>query len=239
MITSHQSNYMILRFMKQSARRIGRSVGLARTARGNGAELASTWYDDAYRTKDAYKQPFFLSPYYSLWTVIVDRLHRYGARRLLDVGCGPGQFAELVRDWGFEHYTGIDFSPQAIQMARSVVPEFDFVVADARCANSYRTIDYDAIVCTEVLEHIEDDFGVLSCFRPDAPCLCTVPNFPYESHVRHFRSTTEVMDRYGGFFEALTVTRIKGTSGRDVQYFLMDGLRNSYTARADRSEGTV
>lgn len=230
---------MILKLVKRSVRRIRRGLAAPVRAGGPGKELAASWYDDVFKRAQHYHQPFYQSAYYPTWTVIADRLQRYGAKRILDVGCGPGQFAQMLQDWGFERYTGIDFSPQAIEIAQALVPGYEFRVADARSLDSYQGIEYDAIVCTEVLEHIEDDFGVLSCFAQGTPCLSTVPNFPYESHVRHFDSADAVSARYRSYFDSLTVTRLKGTRGSDEQFFLMDGLRNSYTLREEYSEVTV
>ena len=77
----------------------------------------------------------------------------------------------------------------------------------------------------EVLEHIERDLEIVSQVRPGTRCLCTVPNFPYVSHVRHFTSKEEVVGRYGQYFEDFEVTAIKGTSGPGIWFFLMDGIR--------------
>jgi trans-aconitate methyltransferase len=230
---------MILKLVKRSVRRIGRRLLPNGNAGRPGTEVAAGWYDEVYKEFDVYRQPFYESPYYPTWIVIADRLHRYNARRILDIGCGPGQFAQLLQDWGFQQYTGLDFSAQAIEMAKSLVPAYEFVVGDARSPDAYRNVEYDALVCTEVLEHVSDDFGVVSCFAPGSRCLCTVPNFPFTSHVRHFASAAAAEERYARFFTDLTVTRLKGTRSRDEQYFLLDGVRNSYTCHADSEDLTA
>lgn len=215
---------MILKLVKRSVRRIGRRLLAPGNSKGGGSEVASDWYDGVYKHSAVYRQPFYESPYYSTWIVVADRLHRYGARHVLDVGC-----------WGFQQYTGLDFSPQAIEMARAIVPEYTFLVADARSPDAYHDIDYDTVVCTELLEHVEDDFGVLSCFAPGSRCLCTVPNFPYTSHVRHFKAASDVEARYAEFFQSIAVTRLKGTGSKNEQFFLFDGVRNSHM-RHNRAE---
>ncbi len=190
-----------------------------------GREMPSLYYDEAFRSDQHFQIPFYKSAYYPTWLVVVDRLRRYGCDGVLDVGCGPGQFAQLVDDCGFARYTGLDFSPEAIRMARERVPRFSFRIGDVRQPESYEGIEFEGIVCMEVLEHLEEDLKVIGCFRPDVRCLMTVPNFPWRSHVRHFRSSDEVTARYAAFFKDFSVTRIKGVRGDAIQFYLLDGIR--------------
>jgi hypothetical protein len=112
-------------------------------------------------------------------------------------------------------------------MARSLVPSARFVVEDARTSSIYTEFEHDVIVCTEVLEHITEDLLVLSHFPPGKRCLCTVPNFPDEYHVRHFRDTGEVAARYSRFFSDFDVVAFKAGTGSGIGvYFLFDGTRN-------------
>jgi len=200
----------------------------APTPQNNGQAYGSDWYDRAYTAIETYHVAYEKSPYYSIWTVIVDRIRQNGLRRVLEIGCGPGQLAALLLDQGVEHYTGLDFSPVAISIARNTVPRGRFVVDDACTSTLYVDIEYDVIVCTEVLEHIDDDLSVVTHFRPGVRCLCTVPNFPYESHVRHFRDVDEVVRRYSAFFDDFDVATIKGPQTEGQMYFLFEGVRNEY-----------
>ena len=57
-----------------------------------------------------------------MWTVLADRIRRSGAKSVLDIGCGPGQFAACLFDMaGIETYTGLDFSAEAIRMGPALV----------------------------------------------------------------------------------------------------------------------
>jgi SAM-dependent methyltransferase len=221
---------MTLRTLKRTARKIGNRLGLI----GDSApmEMAEDYYDTAFSRRPEYHVPFYKSWYYPTWVLIIDRLRRYGCRKILDVGCGPGQFGELVADSDFESYTGIDFSTVAISMAQKRTPQLCFKVADVLKPETYAGLDFNAIVCMEVLEHIENDLGVLSCFPAGIRCLVTVPNFPWKSHVRHFENEESVAQRYGRFFEPSTVTRIKGMRSDTEQFFLLDGVRNSVVQNA-------
>jgi 2-polyprenyl-3-methyl-5-hydroxy-6-metoxy-1,4-benzoquinol methylase len=161
--------------------------------------------------------------------VIVDRVRRAGAQRVLEVGCGAGQLAAFLLEQGDEYYVGLDFSPTAIELARKNAPGGRFVVWDACSTEIHADVPHDVLVCMEVLEHIENDLGVVSNFRPGARCLCSVPSFPWESHVRHFADGSAVRERYGRFFAALDVMTFRSPSALNDLFFLFDGVRNNYT----------
>jgi SAM-dependent methyltransferase len=213
--------------LQKKFREIGNRLGIfSRPNRDVEAECGADWYDRAYTDIPIYHGHYTRSGYYFLWAVIVDRVRRDKLGRVLEIGCGPGQLAAFLLDQGVESYVGLDFSPTAIRLAQQAASGGRFVVGDARTSPLYDQCEYDAIICTEVLEHIEDDLLVVSRFRPGRRCLCTVPNFPYESHVRHFRDEAEVAARYDRFFRDLDVMALRSPTAEDVLYFLFDGIRN-------------
>jgi SAM-dependent methyltransferase len=215
--------------LRRVARRLGSHSGRGTehaSAANKGTEKSDVYYDDAFHRNTKFQVPFYKSSYYPTWMVIVDRLRAYGCEAILDIGCGPGQFAALVEDCGFRSYTGVDFSSVAIEMAQARTRRSRFKVGDVRRPDTYEGLDYDAVVCMEVLEHVEEDLAVLSCFPAGTRCLLTVPNFPWRSHVRHFDSEAAVAQRYGRFFQQFLVTRIKGVRTDEEQFYLLDGVRS-------------
>lgn len=140
----------------------------------------------------------------------------------LDIGCGPGQLAALLRDKGLESYLGFEFSSEHIEQARVACPEFDFAVADAFETDLFETRNYDAVICTEFLEHVDGDTDVLAKLSSGTHFFGSVPNFPGKGHVRHFEAEQEVENRYAPFFRSLrTDTFLRNTEGK--KYFLMEG----------------
>ncbi|MGH8135473.1 MAG: class I SAM-dependent methyltransferase [Steroidobacteraceae bacterium] len=77
--------------------------------------------------------------------------------RLLDVACGPGYAAEAARAIGAVP-TGVDFSPEMIQLARLRNPDIPFHIGDAQALN-FADESFDAVVM---------NFGVLHLSRPEA-----------------------------------------------------------------------
>jgi SAM-dependent methyltransferase len=77
--------------------------------------------------------------------------------KLLDLGCGPGIYAELFVEAGFD-VTGIDISRRSLAYAREQSGKkgsrIDFINSD------YRGIDYDSVF--DIVTLIYCDFGVLN-----------------------------------------------------------------------------
>lgn len=184
-------------------------------------EQGSEYYDEVFLSgqRKHYKE----KNHYGVWSALVDRLMRTKVESLLDVGCGDGGLAVFLRDKGLPGYLGFDFSTKKIEWARAICPEFDFVVADVFQTDIFHSHDYDTIVSTEFLEHIEGDVEVIEKFPTGTHFYGTVPNFPGRSHVRHFTNTQEVYDRYGRYFQAFSVDEFLGVS--KGKFYLMEGIK--------------
>jgi SAM-dependent methyltransferase len=146
--------------------------------------------------------------YYPLLQRVLDNVRDHGSRSILEVGAGNGFLAELILQEPRCVYRGFDFSSVAIRNAgnRTRRPEL-FFQGDALDARSY-SFDYDTILCTEVLEHIEADLEVIRLWRAGTWCVCSVPNFDYAGHVRFFRCHNAVAERYGGLIDIKSVIKI-------------------------------
>ena len=185
----------------------------ATSARGPG-------YYDARTSRRTFSTHYAESRYYPLWSVIADRLRPLTDRAILEVGCGTGQLAELLRDHGMDDYVGFDFSPERILSARERLPQMTFVVADAFVTDLYDG-DYDTVICTEFLEHVNDDRGSIRRIRPGTRFIATVPNYGGGAHVRHFVSMQEVRSRYEHLLDSPSITEWKQPKGKVM--YLIDG----------------
>jgi SAM-dependent methyltransferase len=192
---------------------------------GAGKERDADWYDRSFDNAAHWSAHYTKSKYYFIWTVIADRLVSGDARSVLDVGCGPGQLATVLRDTGLKKYHGLDFSAKRIAWAKRICPQFTFTVEDAFESELFNELDYDTVVCTEFLEHIELDLEVISRIRCGTRFIGTVPNFAYSSHVRHFENVEQVKIRYQPFFDRLTVSEFFANDHGKV-FFFLDGTVN-------------
>lgn len=168
-------------------------------------QRSAEWYDTYYSEFQGTLRDYVGSEYYFLYAVVADRLLRTGIQSALEIGCGKGRLAALLRDKGFRNYVGFDFSKEQIIVAKEMCPEFEFFVADALETDLYTTRQYDSVICTEFLEHVEDDIEVLKKIRSGARFYGSVPNFSFESHIRHFKAKADVEARYGFLFKEFRV----------------------------------
>lgn len=106
-----------------------------------------------------------------------------GAARILEVGCGAGAFARLVKEVRRCEYWGVEPSPAAWAGARKVV---DRLIEGAFDPAALRGETFDCIVFNDVLEHLPDPDRALSeartLLRPGGHVVASIPNlryFPY------------------------------------------------------------
>ncbi len=78
---------------------------------------------------------------------------RAGARHILDAGCGDGAFLAFMHRLGFR-VTGIELAEGAATRARRRCPDADVWIASLEETLPFDDQAFDAIWCTEVLEHL-------------------------------------------------------------------------------------
>ena len=75
--------------------------------------------------------------------------------RILDIGCGPGQFSQYIAKKGF-HVIGLDYSREMIEIARAKVPEVEFKYMDMRNLE-FEENSFDGILAAYSLIHISSE----------------------------------------------------------------------------------
>jgi len=96
--------------------------------------------------------------------------------RICDLGCGRGWLSDILSRFG--SVTGVDFSSEAIKIAKVKYPHVEFIQANAL----EFTTDYsfDIVVSSEVIEHIEDQNRYLQTaaqiLKPGGFIIITCPN---------------------------------------------------------------
>jgi ubiquinone/menaquinone biosynthesis C-methylase UbiE len=128
------------------------------------------------------------------------------AVRIIEIGVGTGYHLRRL----FEHspgatYQGVDISPFSVEFARRFAFGTDasvsasFALQNATTGLSYEDAVFDAAICGEVLEHVEDPRGLLREIRrvlkPNAPFFMTTAIFAANiDHIYLFENAEQVRE---------------------------------------------
>ena len=192
-------------------------------------EKDSIYYDQIYSSggwQKQYHKHYSESYYYSGWKLALSWLNNNPNPKILEIGCGNGQFANMIFTNGITNYKGFDFSPIAIRMAKKNNQKYseNFVVDNAYTSELYN-YDYNIVVILEVLEHIERDLLVLEKIKKNTTVIFSVPNFNSESHVRWFNSKDNIEERYSDIVEIYEIQEVRLSSTTNKIY-LVKGIRS-------------
>lgn len=168
-------------------------------------EKNSDFYDELFESggwNEMYYKHYSESHYFRIWLEALKKLKRITSPKIIEIGCGPGQFANLLFDNGLSDYQGIDFSSEAIKYAKIRNSEYKglFNIDDAYTSNIFNK-DYNVAIIFEVLEHVNDDLNILEKVRRDTYIMFSVPNFYSDGHVRWFNSKLDIFNRYRKYVE--------------------------------------
>jgi 2-polyprenyl-3-methyl-5-hydroxy-6-metoxy-1,4-benzoquinol methylase/glycosyltransferase involved in cell wall biosynthesis len=191
-------------------------------------EKNSIYYDRIYSGggwQKQYHKHYSESYYYLGWKFVLSWLSNHPNPKILEIGCGNGQFAKMLFDNGITNYKGFDFSPIAVGLAKKNNEKYsgNFVVDNAYTSQLYN-YDYNIVVILEVLEHIERDFLVLNKISKNTSIIFSVPNFNSESHVRWFNSKDDIEKRYNNIIK---INKIKDIilSPTSNMIYLVKGIK--------------
>jgi 2-polyprenyl-3-methyl-5-hydroxy-6-metoxy-1,4-benzoquinol methylase len=168
----------------------------------NKAEKNKDFYDEVYKKGGMYAKHYQASPYYKIWKKSIDLLKEIKNPDILEIGCGVGQFANMLFDQGFKDYKGFDYSDEAIKLAQQTNPQEreKFHVDSAYTSTIFRE-NYNTVIIFEVLEHLKEDMLVLNKIKSGVNVIFSVPNFDSASHVRYFKDKNEIVQRYNEIVE--------------------------------------
>lgn len=173
---------------------------------GGKREASSEYYDNIFSNSEKYLKTAEESIYTDIWLYIVSIIDTYKYNNIIDLGCGPGQFAEFLQvRLPSIKYIGIDFSKSALEIAKQRCPDYQFLHGKLPLKTISSLGLYDIVICTEVLEHIELDIEILKSIESGKPVIASVPNFDSFGHVRYFNTIEEVKIRYAFLFNNLKI----------------------------------
>jgi len=181
------------------------------------------WYDMIYATTSMYQGPVQESKLHPVYLKMCSKLSPN--EKVIDLGCGTGQLAQTMLEMGKNFVLGIDFSPVAIDYAKQLLSKQDFVIADLYDPNTYYNLpDYDCVVMSEVMEHLENDLKVLELIIPETHLIFTVPSYITDSHLRAFRSVDHIHERYDKYMEINSMDEFMLDDVNKWKVWIVDGV---------------
>lgn len=162
------------------------------------------YYNDVYTRYNKYTCHYKESVYYPLWKRVLELLIKdvlpLSYPKVLEVGCGTGQFAHMLYDngIGINNYLGFDFSEVAVYTANMMSNQV-FFVGDALKPEPYNH-KYDTVISLEVFEHT-DDMKILENIPSGKNIIISVPDFDDPAHIRYFVSNEQVRSQYEKYIQ--------------------------------------
>ena len=160
---------------------------------------------------------------------------------VLDVGCGNGIISMALGQLGYQ-VQGVDVSEKAIQTAQqnNTLKNVTFETIDA--ANLVLPTDtYDVIVCSEVLEHLEQPSALLEvlhqALKDEGKLIVTVPNGRGPREMLVTRPILAMQQQNGWIWKSVSRTKsalgYHGTTVQSaadnldhIQFFSQKGLKD-------------
>jgi SAM-dependent methyltransferase len=111
---------------------------------------------------------------------------------LLEVGCGLGYLTYALTRAGYRRVLGVDLTDTAVAQAQERYG-CDYMTADIGGFAAQTGERFDALVLSEVIEHLEDPLGLLhnacALLKPGGYLLCTTPNRSFGGHPQQLWAT--------------------------------------------------
>jgi SAM-dependent methyltransferase len=193
-------------------------------------DLSCVYSDKVYSVSEEYLKKTDDSQYLPVWKRVLALLKSINATSIVDIGCGPGQFAEFIKEnLPYVHYTGVDFSSTAISQAKKRVDDKRFVFYERNVdeLDSLDSFNADVFIFLEVLEHIDADRALISKLPPKSDAIFSVPDFDSFSHVRFFNSISQARERYSPMLSIKEDFEVKLSSSATI--YLLYGTVKDFT----------
>jgi SAM-dependent methyltransferase len=174
-----------------------------------------TEYSERYEGTQAFS-PTFDAYHRELAQGLIDR-HQLRGRRALEVGCGQGEFLQLLCTIG--DLEGIGFDPAVREEAIHREPGLRLRFVRDMFSEAYGDVDADLYCCKMTLEHIPEVASFVGMLRrsigdrPDAIVFVQVPEVGLILQQGQFY---DVMHEHCSYFTATSLRRLFAAQGFEV-----------------------
>lgn len=173
-------------------------------------EYPAEYYDKIYENSPHWQTHYAASRWWDLYSKAYDMLPKNREIVIGDLGAGNGNFMHFIKDIGSPdiEIQGIDYSKIGIQKAeeKGLMIEYGDLKNPSDMMRFFFKYRPDVVVLLEVIEHIDNDLGLLAMYlnmfkelKLYPEIIISVPSTQIreESHIREFVNLSEVVARYG------------------------------------------
>ena len=194
------------------------------------SELSSQYYDSMFEgggKEHAYHKGPHDSFMFVLWDAIAKKLTSNDC--VAEFGCGAGQLANLIMEYGYTYIYGVDLSFKGIQYAR-ILNQWcmtKFHIGSMYDEKMFNLGEYNTAIFCECLEHINDDLLPLSYLKPGTRVILSVPTAESKEHVRCFPTSLSIKEHYGAIVDINSIDTILipiNNPGNKHYWYIVDGV---------------
>jgi 2-polyprenyl-3-methyl-5-hydroxy-6-metoxy-1,4-benzoquinol methylase len=182
----------LLLFIKKTLYKLGVNISFVRKEEERSAielnevDSSNQAWSDEKRSK-LYLSKEVIKRYQETISFLKERDIELAGKSVVDVGCGNGMLLKFISEnYNISSQTGIEHAKAATEVAAKLNPEAEYIVHDINHPYPKR---YDAVICTEVLEHILHPVkafrNMLEMVQDGGIMLITVPNGRYDTFTGH------------------------------------------------------
>lgn len=172
----------------------------------------SEYYDKVYAESPEYNKHWSESKYLPLWEEVI-KLIPHKNEFIIDLGCGVGQFGQMLHDKGYRSYIGYDYSQIAIKKA----DEKGLQCYQMDLLENKVVYHWNLAIALEIFEHT-NDFKILDNMPKGITIIFSVPDFDDPAHIRHFNTIEKVRQRYNPYIEFESLVKFE-------RYYLGKGIK--------------
>ena len=183
----------------------GKNIGWKDAVSAMWCLLKYRFIDDRFTTHDGYYVLQSMRRARGLNRWVLEQFRRYLGQRVVEAGCGIGNFTELLLDR--ERLVCLDSDPLYVEMMKWRLGHLEnlraerFDLSDTAAYQTLKSEAVDTIVCLNVLEHIAPDEAVLRAYydllEPGGHAIILVPAHPWlygpcDAAIGHERRYTQL-----------------------------------------------
>jgi 2-polyprenyl-3-methyl-5-hydroxy-6-metoxy-1,4-benzoquinol methylase len=145
-------------------------------------EVVEIWQNDTREMWDRDVERHSYNCYQNQLAFYFGLTERYGAHRILDVGCAQGTLALLLAERGHS-VVGVDIRPAFLEYARSRYEHGDVTFVAANLMDAPDLGEFDLVFANQIIEHLVYPAAFLRTLqryaRPGGVLVVTTPNHDY------------------------------------------------------------